>query len=255
MSAASVWDSPELTNSLGDRLADDLRQMVRDHEHGAERSQQTDLGPSEIGNPCTRCLARKVLGLGVVRQFDDPWCRILGTAGHAWLDEAAATSNVRADHARWIPEMRVQPHPDLLPRGGRADLYDSDTKTVIDHKIVGTEPLRRYRLNGPGTQYRAQGHLYGLGYHRTGHKVEHVAVAFWPRGGRLSDLYVWSEPFDKQHALEVLNRYRTIREQALAIGASLIPLLPADPNCWDCGGKDVDPTQDDVTQPNRGVTP
>lgn len=240
-----IWD--EIGNPLGERLADDLRDMVRGYESAAERSQQSHLGPSQIGNPCTRCLARFVLGVPVTREFDDPWCRILGTAGHLWLDEAAAYANARtlttagaAAGARWHPEKRVHPHPDLLPAGGKADLYDEVTGTVIDHKIVGTEPLRKYKLNGPGPQYRVQAHLYGLGYTRTGATVNNIAVAFWKRGGRLSDLYVWTEPYDVDIAIGALTRYRTIREQALSIGVSILPHLPAHPDCWDCEGKDID---------------
>lgn len=236
---ASVWDSAEMTNALGERLADDLRDMVRSHDAGAPRSKQRNLGPSQIGMGCTRCLARYVLGCPVVRQFDDPWCRILGTAGHAWLDEAAATWNVRNDRARWYPEVRVQPDTELLPSGGKADLYDADTATVVDHKIVGDAALKKYRLNGPGEQYRIQAHLYGLGYANAGHEIRHVAIAFWKRGGRLSDLYVWTEPYQQQIADQALLRYRTVRDQALALGEAILPLLPADPSCWDCEGKEI----------------
>lgn len=241
----SAWDDPTLTGSLGDRIADDLRGLVRAYSNGDERSQQTELGPSEIGKPCTRCLARHVLGISITPDFDDPWCRDIGTAIHAWLEEAAVWDNVHTvrDAARWHTEKRVHPHPDLLPRGGKADLYDAETHTVIDHKTTSADKLRSYRLNGPGQQYRTQGHLYGLGYHRTGARVDHVAIAFWPRGGRLRDLYVWTEPFDAQIALDALDRYRTIREQALAIGPAILPHLPADQSCFDCGGKDVTPEE------------
>lgn len=235
----SAWDDPALTGTLGERLAEDLRDMVRAYEDGRERSQQTHIGPSGIGSPCTRCLARGVLGMALTRDFDDPWCRIIGTAVHEWLECAAHTHNAAIDRARYATETRVQPHPDVLPKGGNADLYDTDTHTVVDHKVVGAEPLRKYRLNGPGPQYRIQGHLYGLGFHRLGKRVDHVAIAFWQRGGRLSDLYVWTEPFDAQIALDAINRYRTIRDQALAIGPAILPHLPAHPDCWDCGGKDV----------------
>lgn len=239
----SVWD--EIADPLGKTLADNLRQIVRAYENGAERSQQKHLGPSQIGNPCTRCLARACLDMAVERDFDDPWCRIIGTAVHAWLEEAAAFDNVHVvrDAARWKAELRVHPHPDLLPAGGKCDLYDAELFAAIDHKIVGAEPLRKYKLNGPGQQYRVQAHLYGLGLHRAGLRVEHVAIAFWQRGGRLSDLYVWTEPWDVAVAMDALNRYRVIREQALAIGPQILPHLPADPSCWDCGGKDVSPDE------------
>lgn len=242
MTAVDVW--AEIGDTLGDRLADDLRDMVRGYDEGAERSQQRNLGPSQIGMGCTRCLARHVLGVPVAREFDDPWCRIIGTATHAWLDEAAAAHNVARDDARWVPELRVQPDTELLPSGGKCDLYDTATRTVLDHKVVGDAPLRKYRLNGPGAQYRTQTHLYGLGYANAGHDVANVAVAFWKRGGRLSDLYVWTEPYQPEIAEQALLRYRTIRDQALALGPAILPLLPADPACWDCEGRPMsDPTQ------------
>lgn len=242
----SAWDDPALTGDLGERIATDLRDMVLAHESGRDRNQQTRdgvLGPSQIGSPCTRCLARHALGIPIERKFSDPWCAIIGTAVHTWLEGAAQTSNAAAGEDWWLTETRVHPHPDALPKGGNADLYDVVRKTVIDHKIVGAEQLRKYRHNGPGPQYRVQAHLYGLGFHRLGKPVEHVAVAFWCRGGRLRDLYVWTEPFDAQVALDAIQRYRTIREQAQAIGPAILPHLPADPDCWDCGGKDVTPEE------------
>jgi hypothetical protein len=35
-----------------------------------------------------------------------------------------------------------------------------------------------------------------------------VAIVFLPRGGLLSGLHVWSEPFDPQVAVDALKRYR-----------------------------------------------
>ena len=234
---ASVWD--QVAGALGDRLADDLRDMVRAYDAHAERSQQTHIGPSEVGNPCTRCLARHVLGVRVQRQYDDPWCAIIGTAVHSWLDEAAVHANLTANRARWYPEVRVHPDDDTLPVGGKSDLYDEETATVIDHKVVGADRLRSFKLNGPGLQYRRQAHLYGLGYTKRGHEVDHVAVAFWNRGGRLRDLWVWTEPYNEALATEALDRFRTIRDLATTNGEAILPHLPADPDCRDCGGQEM----------------
>lgn len=228
----SIWDT--IDNALGESIAADLRDMVREHDAAADRSQQTDLGPSQIGNPCTRCLAEQILGIHEPPPFDDPFLRCLGTAWHNWLDEAAASSNIRADSARWYPEVRVHPDTRLLPSGGRCDLFDSRTKTVIDHKTTSIERLRSYRHNGPGLTYRRQAHLYGLGYSNAGHEVQHVALAFWPRGGRLRDLYVWTEPYDESSAREALDRYDTLRNLCAAGGAAIVASLPSDPDCFVC---------------------
>lgn len=230
--STDIWSELELS----DKLADDLRNMVRLYESQAARSLQKELGPSQIGNPCTRCLARYILGVPIQREHNDPWCRIIGTAVHAWLDEAAAAHNVATDTARYYPELRVYPDARLLPIGGSCDLYDAHTKTVIDHKVVGAVPLRKYRANGPGINYRRQIQLYGRGYVNAGQEVRNVAVAFWLRGGRLSDLYVHVEDYDPVMAQQALDRYEVIRNVAHQIGPDNLGLLPTDPDCWDCGG-------------------
>lgn len=232
MSAAAVWD--EIADPISEQLRNDLIELVRETDAAADRSQQIDLGPSQIGNPCSLCLAEQILGVHQPPPFDDPWTRIIGTAIHNWLEEAAAKANVRNNDARWIPECRVHPDPRLLPSGGRCDLYDSTTATVIDHKTVGATQLKKYKLNGPGATYRRQAHLYGLGYFNAGHEVHNVALAFWPRGARATDLYVWTEPFDVAIAEEALERYDQLRQLCQVAGTALLANLTSDSDCFVC---------------------
>lgn len=235
---SSVWEQPGLVDTLGDRLANDLQAMVRNYEAASARNQQTDLGPSEIGNPCTWCLAAQILGVASSSwehsSYDDGWRAIVGTAVHAWLDGAAVADCNRLGRGRWYAEMRVQPDERLLPSGGSCDLFDADTKTVIDHKTTTRAKLSAYRADGPGIQYRRQAHLYGLGYTRAGHQVENVALAFWLRDGMLRDLYVWAEPYDEQVALDTLSRYDTVRELCRTGGPAVLDALPSDPGCTAC---------------------
>lgn len=243
MSTTEVWDSMAedvgQSPGLAGEIARELRAVVLAYENQRERTIQQQLGPSGLGNPCTRCLARQVLGpeYEVHRDFEDPWCAIVGTAVHAWLDEACEYANIQAGGSTYLTEQKVHPCPDLLPKGGNADLFIIPRATVIDHKVVGVGPLRKYRMNGPGQQYRIQAHTYGLGYALAGRRVEHVGIAFWPRGGRLSELYVWTEPYDVQVAARGLERYRALRQLVLSAGPAILPSLPNDPECWDCEGK------------------
>jgi hypothetical protein len=232
-----VWD--EVGGGLGAAIEAELRAVALAYENQLERTVQTVIGPSGIGNPCSRCLGRQILGPEheVRREFEDPWCAIVGTAVHAWLDEACEYANITRGGTTYLTEQRVQPCPELLPKGGNADLYIIPRATVIDHKVVGVSPLRKYRLNGPGHQYRVQAHTYGLGYVLAGRPVEHVGIAFWPRGGRLSELYVWTEPFDVQIAAQGLERFRAIKVLVEAGGPAVLPMLDNDPDCWDCEGK------------------
>lgn len=227
----SVWD--QFAPTLADGLAEDLRQMVLDYEQSLERNMQVELGPSEIGNPCTRCLARKILRIPL-ETHGDPWCAVIGVATHAWLDEAAGYANGVANEKRWFPEVRVHPDQRLLPKGGKADLYAADRFTVIDHKVVSRDKILHYKANGPGPQYRNQIHLYGKGYADAGHRVDHVAIAFWHRGGSLRDLYVWTEPYDQAVADACLARYETLRGLCAAHGEALLSHLPTHPGCYDC---------------------
>lgn len=235
----SAWEQPGLIATLGDRLALDLQAMVRSYEADSARNQQSDLGPSEIGNPCTWCLAAQILGLSSSTwehsSYDDGWRAIVGTAVHAWLDGAAVADCNRLGRGRWYAEMRVQPDERLLPSGGSCDLFDADTKTVIDHKTTTKSKLTNYRLNGPGVQYQRQAHLYGLGYAKAGHDVENVALAFWLRDGMLRDLYVWAEPYSEQMALDTLVRYETVQNLCQQGGPGVLDALPSDPDCTPCG--------------------
>lgn len=237
MTQPSIWDDPSLTGELGQKIADDLRDMARQYDAESDRSAQAALGPSEIGDPCTRCLASKILGIPVEKEptdFEDGWRAIVGTAVHAWLDEAAVAANVRDNDARWYPEMRVQPDQRLLPSGGKSDLYDAHTRTVIDHKTVSKTKLGRIKNDGPGIQKRRQAHLYGLGYANAGHQVDNVALAFWVREGAMADLWIWTEEYDEQIAREALTRFETLRTLCQTGGVEVLDSLPQDADCPVC---------------------
>lgn len=246
MTAADVWT--ELAPSvLADRITGEIRDIIVAFENNRDRTKQTAMGPSGIGSPCARCLARNVLGCPVERGYDPHvWRRIVGTAVHAWLAEAALHHNKAIGRGRYVIESRV--HPDgkaseLLPKGGDADLYDGDTDTVVDYKTKSFNGIKEVKANGPKQQQRYQGHLYGLGFARLGRPVKNVALAFIPREGALRDFYVHVEPYDEAVAVEALERFRTIRTLALANGVAILPHLPADPDCFDCGGADIEETK------------
>lgn len=229
--SADVWD--DIGDIHAERLRGELLDMVRHADSKNDRGLQRHLGPSEVGDPCTYCLARKILGVYERGDHYDPWPAIIGTSVHHWLELAAKRDNLDNGTA-WCPETKVLPDNDLLPKGGKADLYQDTTGTVIDHKIVGLPALRNYKANGPGVTYRRQAHIYGLGFTNANLPVNRVAIAFWHRGGRMTDLHVWSEPYDQNYALEALDRYRTLRDLCAAAGEAILGSLPQDPDCWTC---------------------
>lgn len=197
----------------------DIDALVADALNNQPRSQQKLIGPSEIGTPCVRCLARKLAG---VEKFppqgiaDVAWLPAIGTAVHAMLEEFFAADNEsrlsKGEDARWlIEEKLVIGNIGKHEIAGSCDLYDIETNTVIDHKVVGATKLTAIPKKGPGDQYRIQAHLYGLGWALRGYEVNEVAVKFYPRNNpSLLAGYFWSEKYDENIALGALQRANEI---------------------------------------------
>lgn len=222
---------------------DVIRRAITDHP----RSQQRELGPSEIGDPCARRIGHKLLGTPA-RTRPAAWKPTVGTAVHAWLEQQFDLDNLaKLGHLegqeRWLVETRVTagfaPEVEQLVGtpwlAGSCDLYDRVTATVIDHKVVGPRQLKKYRAQGAGALYRTQAHTYGLGWANRGFPVEAVAICFLPRDGDLSDAHWWSEPWDRQVALDAIERYRAIAATVTTLGTSAPAVLPtADAYCTFC---------------------
>jgi hypothetical protein len=93
-------------------LMDAIRHKITHHP----RSLQKRIGPSEIGNPCDRRIGYKLLGQPE-NPRGDAWKPTIGTAVHAWLEEALDDDDAlavvvgelrrRGDHvqAHWSPSL------------------------------------------------------------------------------------------------------------------------------------------------------
>src|SRR5215213_10027970 len=98
----------------------------------APRSLQKAPGPSELGSPCARRIAYKLLGMPRNDQRPN-WKATVGTGVHLWLAEAFAADNER--QPRWLIETKVGVGlADRHNITGHCDLYDLQTHTLIDHK-------------------------------------------------------------------------------------------------------------------------
>ena len=229
---------------------DTLRTVVRDAEANRPRSLQTAIGPSDAGGECPRRIGHKIAGTPRVNTMTDPWAGIVGSSVHAWLDTAFTGD-------RWITDKNV-----TLPgyMSGTLDLYDTETNTVIDHKVLGATRLKLARDKGPSIQYQRQVQLYATGLHVEGIRVEHVAIAYWSRSGNLRDSFLWTAPYDAKVADETLARLDLIR---LVLDQEGIASLPTgNAFCSYCPNYMPAATQLDEacpghnpTQPNRKEQP
>jgi PD-(D/E)XK nuclease superfamily len=186
---------------LGDdatNLADRIKDVVNNRSANAPRSQQKRIGLSEVGEICVRKTSYKLLDWAKTNPATDPWASISGTAIHAWLADAFMDFP-----DQYLVEHKVQVTDEL---SGTADLFDIANKTVIDHKCVGATAMKSRKKDGMTHQQRIQINLYGLGFERQGHAVEKVALAFYPLGGRLDGLHTIVEPYNRQLALDAIER-------------------------------------------------
>lgn len=185
-----------------DPLRKDLIDMIRQKAAANPRNLQRELGPSEVGHPCTRKLAYGLMEVPACNPGMDPLPSIIGVAMHTWLEDAARYANDMLGYERWITERRVQVTADLF---GTADLYDTQTQTVIDWKNLGRTTYGKYVKN-IGPTYLHQVMLYGKGYLRLGYPVQQVAIAIIPRTGSLSRMHLERIDFDESIADAVLAR-------------------------------------------------
>ena len=227
------------TLTTGAQALADARAAIEASMAAHPRSQQREIGPSEIGNPCDHCLAARLAHWP--KSESVAWLPFIGTAVHAELDVIMTMAN--RDRYRWATEQKVM----VGTIGGReiwgsCDLYDHDTGTVIDWKIVGKATLDKARRGGPSPVYRTQAHLYGLGWTGQGQDVRHVAIAFLPRQAVSLDHAVWwTEPHDPQVGWDALERADRLDRMLASLAAvstgardAYITSLPRDPGCWDC---------------------
>lgn len=203
------------------------------------RSLQQRLGPSEIGCPCDRRLGYKLAGVPACHH-PLKWEAYIGIGVHAQLarDFGAMT---------WPPEQGTGPRRFLVEQklgvgqaggddiDGTTDLYDLFTARVIDWKIVGKASLARYRSQGPGDEYRVQGHTYGRGWRKRGFPVTDIVIAFLPRSEKYARRYFWHEPYDEQVVLKALTRVDAIAAAVRVAGRQALPLLrTAEAHCLQC---------------------
>lgn len=241
------------------RYGAELRRVIRAAAERAPRSQQTYLGPSEIGAECDRQVVGKMVqGMLAEARFNgafnkptvehqvartnhvvDPWPSVVGTAVHAWLADAFAAENLLLPAVRWLTEQRVTPDP---RHPGTADLYDGLWRQVNDWKILGVTSMAKVRKE-PSRRYQIQLGLYGRGYEDLGLPVDGVNLVACPRGAASIDgLYVWHRDLDAkfrgeiQAVLDDTDRRHALARDVFEGRRSLksVEPTPEDSECYFC---------------------
>jgi hypothetical protein len=221
-------------NTVPPRLAAKRQTMidiVKAYAQADPRSNQVEIGPSEIGDPCDARVMRRALGFPAIT-WPDPWASFVGTAVHAKLADAFSAANEAAGPRtsdRFLLERRVWMTDGM---SGSTDLADVLSTTMVeggelgevdiyDHKVLGTDTFREVKKEQlvPTSKYGVQLDTYALGWRRAGFKVRTINLALWPRSGFLDGLLVIEREPDYANAEAAIDRVSTLRQWALERGA------------------------------------
>lgn len=198
--------------------------LIEELTRPTERDKQRKVGPSEIGNPCTKCLGRALAGEREKQDFSlYPW---IGTAVHYYLEHTTFTNE---EHEMRLFVGTIDGYGDI---NGTTDMWYAEEGAAVDWKIVGLKKIKSYRVNGPPKQYRFQAMLYGYGLHLAGKPIEKIAIAFIPRdSGNVKDIWVYEEAWSEEMALAALGRAQQIFDHVSVHGWED---LESDDSCYNC---------------------
>ena len=199
-----------------------------------ERSKQIQIGISEVGMECRKCVARKLAKS--YRKPEGSWYPFIGTAVHDALERGFAE--------RWPDEynlenrLHVHSYKDL-ELGGSCDmaaLVENDKGVIVnDWKVVGKRTLVDASKGRIKEQYRIQAQLYGYGWEQKGFNVTHVALSFLPREDKLENAVVILLRYDKPAALAALAELESMIDAAEIVGwEKVIDKQPKAGFCFSC---------------------
>lgn len=193
------------------------------------RSYQKQIGISEVGGDCRKCVARKLAEKP--KSVSGGWYPFIGTAVHDALEKGFAD--------RWqddyLLENRLHVHSYKgLELGGSCDMY-AVAGVVNDWKVVGERAFRDVSKGKIKQQYRIQAMLYGFGWKRKGYDVTHVALTFLPRDQDLKMAQVIMLRYDEQVALDSLAELEILIDTAEIVGWDAVIEKQAKASfCFDC---------------------
>lgn len=197
------------------------------------RSYQKQIGISEVGADCRKCVARKLAEKP--KKVSGGWYPFVGTAVHAQLEEG---------FARWEMEYLLENRLQVweykgLVLGGSCDMAavvsDSDSLVVNDWKVVGEKGIKEAASGKVKNQYRIQAMLYGLGWVNKGYTPTHVSLTFLPRDLDLDQAQVVMFRYDEAIAMEALAALKVMIDAAELTGwDAVIAKQPKAAYCFDC---------------------
>ena len=179
-----------------------LVKALHEKENSRPRSNQVQIGPSELGG-CRRKVWYRLNNQPETNDNELKLAAIMGTAIHSAIEKALdKTPGVVLEAA--VEHNGMKAH---------VDCYFPDTGDVVDWKTVKAKNLSYF----PSQQQRWQVQTYGYLIEQSGlGKVHNVHLVAIPRDGDERDIKVHSEKYDSSIALEALSWLEAIKETNVA---------------------------------------
>jgi len=208
------FDDPWDTDPLAARIKSEMINIIQWSERESPRSQQVEIGPSELGDLCDRRIGYRIAGIPHINTETDPWAAFVGSAIHSRLADGINRWVQATGDQAWYPEKPVD-ISSLVP--GTTDVYREDIACVIDHKGASLDGIKKIQRSEPPHRHQVQVQCYGLGCEQLGLPVRKVALAYYPRNGWLREIYVWTADYDRSVAERALARLHEIATQVVAL--------------------------------------
>lgn len=217
---------------LADELKRELMQVITDAGRYSPRSRQVSIGPSELGEECTRKLAYKLLDWEKVNvTASGSWAAQIGTAIHAYLEQ------IFSGDEKYQTETRVEIRAGLK---GTVDLFHNERNMVIDWKTKSPNGVKEKRSQGASKKEIIQVMTYAYGKVKEGIKVDYVGLVYLPTGGQISDMYIELHQYNEKYVTDALERIDKVYELLSTIDVEANPAMwahiPAEPSrmCMYC---------------------
>jgi len=183
-------------------IKEKLIKALHDKENNRPRSNQVQIGPSELGG-CRRKVWYRLNDQPETNDAELKLAAIMGTAIHSAIESAFAGDN------SIVLEQTVE----YNGMKAHVDAFVPETGDVIDWKTVKAKNLSYF----PSQQQRWQVQVYGYLIDKAGKgKPRTVNLGAIPRDGDERDIKVHSEAYDESIALEALSWLEAIKESAKA---------------------------------------
>lgn len=212
-----------------------ISMMLEDLLYPSARTQQKEIGPSGLGNPCDHCLAedmQKILPGHVVRRDEPGLAAIIGTGLHYYME--GLLIGERWDDIRYQSELSGLHCADIDNYGpiyGTADAYA--LSTVVDFKFSGVKRITHYKNDGIPIDYAYQRQFYGRGVRNLGLPVRQVANLFIPRDSNDPKKIWWDVvDYDENMCIAAERRANTIWNEFVLAGKA--DELGSDDDCYTC---------------------